>query len=231
MDQPPTLPPSLPPQAAANKGMSPIAWLGIGCGGLLLICAAIGIYAFFIVKKKIGEFAANPEKALAESVIAMNPEFKKLSQDDQKGTMTIRTKNGEELTFSYKDIAEGKIMLKDKDGNTTRIGSANLSQVPAWVPMVPDLSDGISMFHSEAANEISGQFSGKSARTAEDLRAFFEGEAASLELENESSGSTQADGTSMITLGFSGSGKSLTIVIIEKPGEGSLVNTTYSEKK
>lgn len=231
MEQPPVIPPTLPPQAPAKKGMPAIAWVGIGCGGLLAIALAVAVYVFIVAKKKIEEFAANPEKAAAELMVSMNPELEQVSQDDGKGTMTIRTKDGEEMTLSYKDIAEGKIVVTDKDGNTTRIGSSDLSQVPAWVPKAPDLTDGVSVFHSEAGNQVSGQFSGKSPRGSEELRTFFEGEASAKGLTNSSHSSMNMGSTSTITLGFSGGGKSLSIVITGKPGEAALVNTNYSEKK
>lgn len=221
----------MPAPAPAKNGMPAIAWVGIGCGGLLLLAMAAGIFAFFFAKKKIEEFAANPEKSAAELMVSMNPEMEKVSQDDGKGTMTIRMKDGEEMTLSYKDIAEGRIVVTDKDGNTTRIGSADLSQVPAWVPRVPDLTDGVSVFHSEAGDQIMGQFSAKSPRSAEELRTFFEGEASSLGLTSSSHSSLNTGSTSTDTLGFSGGGKSLNIVITAKPGEAALVNTNYSEKK
>lgn len=208
-----------------------MAWVGIGCGGLLLIALALGVYGFFIAKEKLGEFAANPEKTAAEMVVSMTPDFEKISQDDAKGTMTIRIKGGEKMTLSYKDIAEGKFTVTDKDGNTTMIGSSDLSHVPAWVPKAADFTEGLSIFHSEAGNEISGQFSGKSTRGAEDLRTFFEGEASSLGLLSSSSSSVNMGSTARITLGFSGGGKSLNIVITEKPSSATLVNTNYSEKK
>lgn len=231
MEQPPATPPSFPPQAPVKKGMPVLGWVGIGCGGLLLIALALGVYGFFIAKKKFGEFASNPEKAGAEMVVSMTPGFQKISQDDTKGTMTIRIKGGEEMTLSYKDIAEGKFTVTDKDGNTTMIGSSDLSHVPSWVPKAADFTEGLSVFHSEAGNENSGQFSGKSALGAEDLRTFFEAEASSLGLSDSSSSSMNMGSTATITLAFSGGGKSLNIVITEKTGTATLVNTNYSEKK
>lgn len=211
--------------------MPAIAWVGIGCGGLLLLALVAGVFAFFIAKKKFDEFAAYPEKAAAELMVSMNPDMEQISQDEEKGTMTIRTRNGDEMTLSYKDIAEGRIVVTDKEGNTTRIGSADLSQVPAWVPKLDDLAEGVSAYHSETAGEITGLFTGNTTRGAEELRTFFEGEASSLGLTNSSSSSMESGGTATITLGFSGGGKSLNIVITGKPGDATLVNTSYSEKK
>jgi hypothetical protein len=230
MDQPPEMPSTSSPQATAKKGMPAIAWVGIGCGGLVLLALIAGIVVFFMAKGKLEEFAANPEKAGAEMIVSWNPDLEKISEDDEKGTMTIRTRQGKESTLSYKDISEGKITIADEDGNTTLIGSSDLSQVPAWVPLAPDLSDGVSTFHSNAGGAITGQFSGRSGKSLDDLKSFFEGEASSAGLSSSSSSSANMGATSVATLEFSGGGKSLNIVITEKPGSGALINTNYSEK-
>jgi len=229
MEQPPAMPSTTPPQATAKKGMPAIAWVGIGCGGLILIGLILAVVGFIMAKGKIEEFAANPEKAGAEMIVSMNPDLEMVSQDDGKGEMTIRTKDGKEMTLSYKDISEGRIQMTDQDGNTTRIGSSDLSQVPAWVPQAPDLSEGISTFHSNAGGKITGQFSGRSGKSLDDLKSFFEGEASSAGLSSSSSSSTNMGATSVATLKFSGGGKTLNIVITEKPGSSALVNTNYSE--
>lgn len=211
--------------------MSGLAWAGIGCGGLLLIALALGVYGFIVAKKKIDEFAANPEKATAEMIISMQPDLKMLSQDEVNGTMTLRTKDGEEMTLSYKDIAEGKIIVTDKDGSTTRIGSSDLSQVPAWVPKPPDLTEGVSLFHSEAGSKITGQFSGKSALVADDVLKYLEGEASNLGFPTASGTRKFLNDVTIITHDFSSDVRSLNVVITEKPGEATLVNTTYMETK
>jgi len=229
MEQPPALPPT-PVAPPVKKGMPAIAWVGIGCGGLLLLAIIVGAVVFGMFAGKIKEFAANPEKTGAEMMVSMNPDLEMVSQDEEKGQMTIRTKEGKEITMSYKDLAEGKISVTDADGNTTRIGSADLSQVPSWVPRAPDLSDSLSTYHSESGGKVDGQFSGSSDRSLEQLQTFFEAEASSLGLNSSSNNSMNSDGTSVVSLGFSGGGKSLAFVITEKPGSKTLVNTNYSEK-
>lgn len=232
MEQPPAIPPTFPPQAPAKKGMPAIAWVGIGCGGLLVIALALGVYGFFLAKKKIDEFAANPEKAAAEMIISMHPELKMVSQDVAKGTMTLRTQDGEEMTLSYKDIKEGKFIVTDKDGNTTRIGSSDLSQVPAWVPKAPDLTEGLSVFHSEAGGKVTGQFSGKSEMEAEALNKFFEEQANAAGFTSFTSKNLNTGGTNVYTLAMGAdTGKSLSILITENTGGDTLVSTNYSETK
>lgn len=226
------IPPTYPPQATAKKGMPVLAWVGIGCGGLLLLGLGAAVYVFILAKNKIDEFAANPEKAAAAMIVSMHPELKMLSQDEVNGTMTLRTPNGEEMTLSYKDIQDGKFIVTDKDGNTTRIGSADLSQVPTWVPKAPDLTEGISVFHSEVGGKVSGQFSGKSITKAEDLNKYFEEQANAAGFTNFSRKSLNTSATNIYTLAMGAdTGKSLNIVITEKVGGATHVDTNYSEKK
>lgn len=210
--------------------MPAIAWVGIGCGGLLLLAIIAGIVLFYKMADTFKEFAENPEKAGAEMMVSLNPDLEMVSQNEEKGEMTIRTKDGKEMTLSYKDIAEGKMVVTDAEGNETVMGSGDLSQVPAWVPKPPDLSEGVSTFRSNAGGKISGQFSGKSAQTADDLKTFFDDAATAQGMNNSSTGSTSFNGTSATTLDYSGGGKSLVIVITAKAGSPALVNTTYSEK-
>jgi hypothetical protein len=222
------MPPTFPPQAQARKGMPAIAWVGIGCGGLLVIALALGVYGFFIAKKALGEFTANPQKAAAEFVLSRNPAFEKVSHDDAKGTMTIRTKDGQEMTLSYKEIAEGKITLKDKDGNVTQIGSQDLSAVPAWVPKPADLSGGVSLFHTESATEVAGQFAGKSSMDAEAIIAFYESE---FPFTSASGGHQELNGIKVFNKEFRDGKRQVAVVATEQAGQPTQVNVNYSEKK
>ena len=230
MDQPPVMPPT-PAQQPVKKGIPVIGWVGIGCSGLLLLAIIGMVVVFTMFAGFFKDFMDNPEKAAAELIVSSNPDLQKVSQDDAKGEMTIRTKEGKEVTLSYKDLVEGKISITDEDGGTTHIGSADLSKVPEWVPMATDLSDGISTYQSDNSEKVEGQFSGKSDQSLAELRTFFEGEASQLGMQANSNSSVNADGTSILTLHFSGENKTLTFIISENVGEKTLVNTNFSEKK
>ncbi|MDP4995659.1 MAG: hypothetical protein NWQ16_05505 [Akkermansiaceae bacterium] len=222
--------PSTPPLAPAKKGLPAIAWVGIGCLGIVVIGVIIAVFAGMAIWGSVKGILDNPEKTAAEMVVKMNPELETVSNNDDKGEMTIRTKDGKEMTLSYKDISEGRLEITDSEGNTTRIGNTDLSQVPAWVPRASDLTNGFSTYHSDSGRQISGQFSGKSSMSPEDLRSFFEAEASSLGMTSNYK-SSSANGVSVLSLTFSGGGKSLTVVITGKPGEATLVNTAYSQSK
>ncbi len=103
--------------------MPPIAWVGIGCGGLIVVAIIIMIISGVWFSKKAKElgadFSKNPERAAAELVINFNPEYEKVSNDDEAATMTIRAKDGTLLTLPYTDIAEGKFTEEPAVAPTT----------------------------------------------------------------------------------------------------------------
>jgi len=91
MDTPPDLP------KEKKKGLPPIAWVGIGCGGLLLIVAIVVTILIGKGVKMAKEFAEelekNPGKALVETTVKFHPDIEMVSQDDLKGEATIRVKS------------------------------------------------------------------------------------------------------------------------------------------
>lgn len=111
----PTLPPTTTATGAGKKDISPIAFVGIGCGGLIMVGIILLVGGWIWGTKKAKElgldFEKNPERAVAEMVVNISPDLEKISSDEKAGTMTIRTKDGKETTLSYKDISEGKFNL------------------------------------------------------------------------------------------------------------------------
>ena len=63
--QPAATPP--PPAPAKKKGLPPLAWVGIGCGALVVIALIVFAVGSWLVAKKVrdvaGEFEANPAMA------------------------------------------------------------------------------------------------------------------------------------------------------------------------
>ncbi len=228
MNQPPTLPPNTH-TAPEKKGIPLVAWMGIGCGGLLILAIVGGVVAFMKIKEKFDDFTRNPEKAAAELVVSMNPNLKMISQDKQNGKMTIRTSNGEEMTLSYKDIAAGRITVTDANGNTTNIGSTDLSSVPAWVPLPADLTNAVSLFHKEGGGKVEGQIAGQSPQGKDALKAFFED--AGSKIGTSSNSYMESGNFGVNTLKFTGNGQVLKIVITSESGKPSQLNIYYSEGK
>jgi len=207
------------------------AWIGIGCGTLVLIAGVAMILLIGFCKHKVGEFTKNPEKAAAELIVKMNPDLTKVSQNDAKGEMTYRTKDGQEVTMSYKDISEGKFTVKDAKGNIAQFGKADLSNVPAWVPRVPKLQSAVGAFHNQEVDKVSGLYSASSDESPDRLEEFFKAEAGKLKLTESSRQAIHAEGVENRTATYQGTKRQLNIIITGKPGEAAQIQVGYEEKK
>lgn len=97
-----------PPQ---KKGLGPLAWLGIGCGALIVIVLIIVVVAGVWLGPKAKQFAEemqkNPTRGAANITIATG-QFEMQQEDDVNKRYTVRQKsNGQLMTF-YWDAKKGK---------------------------------------------------------------------------------------------------------------------------
>lgn len=224
--------PPVPPVPQQKKGIPVLGWLGIGCGTILIIAIiAISLLVGWC-KRTVGDisdFQNNPEKATAEMIIKLSPEVEKVSQDDAAGEMTIRTQDGKVMTMSYKDISEGKFTMTDAEGNIAEFEGSDLSQVPAWVPRLPDLKSVTSAFNNQADGKTSGLYVATTGQSAEELTEFFNTESKKLKATSSSVSSTTVNAMQSRTLSYGGNGKKLNIVITSQPGEDTRVRVGYTE--
>lgn len=129
--------PNPPPQSApspAKKGLSPLAWIAIIVGGVLVVCVigavVVGVFIWRAGSRAIQEATGtssfselaermqdNPARTVAETMIRMNPELEAIETDEDAGTITVRQKSsGEVVTLSFADIAEGRMNISTADG-------------------------------------------------------------------------------------------------------------------
>jgi hypothetical protein len=160
---PPNAPPIPPPQAPQKKmGLPPLAWVAIGCGGLLVIAVLIVAAGGFFFFSKAKRFATHPETTIAQMIMAGNPDLEVVTVDDGAGTITVRNKKtGEVLTINLSDAKKGKIVFKgdkgqnmviettgedqakgitmksDKGSFTLGEGAGADAKVPSWIPSWP----------------------------------------------------------------------------------------------
>ncbi len=224
----------VPPAAPAKKGLPVLGWVGIGCGTVVVIAVVVVSLMVGWCKRTVGdlsEFKNNPEKAAAELMVKMNPDLTKISQDDAKGEMTIRTKDGQEMTLSYKEMTEGKFTVKDAQGNIAQIGKLDLSTVPAWVPRVPRMKSATGACQNQEEGKISGLYSATTDESSSGLEEFFKVEAGKLKMTEAGRTSFNTDGVESRILAYEGDGRKLTIIITGRPGEDLQVNVGYEEEK
>jgi hypothetical protein len=147
-----------------KKGMGPLAWIGIGCGAIIVIgLIGLGVVGFF-VKKKVEQYKDNPAMAAAELAVRANPDLELVSTDSKAGSITVKDKKtGEVVTFSAEDAKNGKFSVTTKDGKTSidasaakdgqgatfkvtddkgqeqvsTFGATTPQNLPSWVPQYP----------------------------------------------------------------------------------------------
>ena len=110
-------------QPEKKKGFSPLAWVLIGCVGLIIVFAIVVFAGGLFVTKKAAEFIEesqdNPAKAIAEMVIKMNPDLEFIESDDE--TVTFEDEKGERIKMNFEDIQNGKFSIETEDGETSDI--------------------------------------------------------------------------------------------------------------
>ena len=82
-------------QAPERTGLHPLAWVGIGCGAILMVIviAVVMVGGFFLartVKDVAEDFEDNPGLAAARFIVKASPELEEVEVDEDAGTMTVR---------------------------------------------------------------------------------------------------------------------------------------------
>lgn len=231
MEQPPAWNPApgLPPRPP-RKGLPPLAWAGIGCGGIAIAAMVVAsVMAVGWLRTASDTFMANPDRAAAELLVRMNPDLEIVHHDGETGQLTIRTAAGEELTLGYGEIAEGRFTYRDAAGNTVDFGTADLSKVPDWVPRVPGigLRGDLAAIHSRDGGRVSGFYSGTTTAGIDEVEEGFRAEAGFTGLTSSRSSFRRLNGVERRTLVLSGSGRETTLLVHAVDGEAIKVRVGY----
>ena len=213
----------IPQGGAPKKGLPILAWAGIGCGTIVLIGVIGAFLAFKACKKVVAGLSKNPEKAIAESIVRFNPELEKVSSDDAKGELTYRVKKtGEEVTMSYKDIKNGKIVVKDAQGRVTQFGGQpDLSQIPSWVPQYPGASAQVGTRQSKEGDNIDGVAILTTTDEPSKVIEFFKSKAGGSGLSSSKQSSMTIGDQATSTLEMSGGNKELSVTASRVSGEST----------
>lgn len=243
------------PPPAPKKGMGPLAWVGIGCG-VLVIIGVIGMFAVgYMAKRQLDKFEDNPAMAAATIAIRLNPELELIESDAEKNTLTVKNKTtGEVVTVNAEDIKDGKITFTTKDGTTTFNGDGGEDggtmtvtnekgetstfvgggdapkNLPNWVPAYPGGTTSGS-FDATSNNERTAAFAVTTSDSVDDVIAFYEGklQEAGLEVQKSTYDSNGQKGGSVT--GTSSDQKRTVSVIIGTDDKGTQATVTFSDKQ
>jgi len=245
-------------QAPERKGLHPLAWVGIGCGVLIVIVAsAMLIGGFFLartVKNVAEDFEDNPGLATAKLIVKATPELEEVDVDEEAGTMTIRnTKTGELITVDFEDIKEGrfswtadgeevtvdvseaesgtvKVESSDGEGFALTTGAAVSEEIPEWVPIYPG-SEPANRGTMKTDDSISGNFTAGSEDSVAAVLEFYRETLKSAGFQvnvNTYSGSDNEG--ALINGSAEDDGKTVVVLIGDDDGS-TTINVTYSSKK
>lgn len=248
---PPPIPPAFTPAPAPKKkGLPVLAWVGIGCGVLLIIAVAVVLAGGFFVARTFGKAAKDPAMAAARMVVAANPDLELVSSDQAAGTLTIRNKKtGEVVTMDLSDVKNGKldftgpkgekisIGAEAKEGEGTfsvhsdkgdlTLGGGTDAKAPDWVPSFPGSSPE-GTYSMTAGDKSAGGFQFKTGETLEAVMEHYER-------------AFKADGFEVNKQTFSGGGSTggaldaksggrRCTVSVASSGDGTTVMVNFEEK-
>lgn len=237
------------PAPAPKKKMSPLAWVAIGCGavvvlGIVAVVVMVAAGGWFI-KKQADKFAQNPAIAAAELAVRANPELEVVESDPAAGTLTVRNKKtGEVVTWNADELEQGKFSITTSEGTATFEGtgggqeggtfkvtnekgevatitgsSGGPSDLPAWVPSYPGGTTAGS-FDSTTTEGRSAAFTVSTSDGIAEVMAFYKGRLEALGLKVETS-STEANGrVALATVSGGSADQKRTVTVMVTPGDG-----------
>lgn len=99
-----------------KKGLGPIAWVLIGCLGVVVIGFGALAVGTLWLGKKVVETVNEPIK-MAEVAVQMHPDFELVDSDAESGTLRIR-RNGEPdvITVTIDDVIENGLVIESSSG-------------------------------------------------------------------------------------------------------------------
>jgi hypothetical protein len=253
----PHIPPPPPGAPIPRKGLSPLAWVGIGCGAILvLIVLAVGVGGYLFKKKVVDPAMDNPTMAAAEVIVRMNPDFEVVSSDYAEGKITVKNKQtGEVMTVDASKTSEngsisfetdegktvidtsgaqeggdGTIRVSGADGQEMTFGGGDAPKnLPDWVPVYPGATTQ-SAFDATSNGERTASFNLLSNDSVEEVMAFYEEKLNGAGLKVSKS-TAEADGqlTGMVT-GSSEDNKRTVLVAVGTVEGQTQATTTFSVK-
>ncbi|HVN32627.1 MAG TPA: hypothetical protein VMT45_11635 [Thermoanaerobaculaceae bacterium] len=252
---PPMAPPPAQPAPGApapKKGTSPLVWILAGCGGLIVIAMLVLLAGGYFVAHKVKGYAEiakkNPAMAAAKIMVSVNPDLEIVSEDDDKGTITVRDKKtGEEITMNAEDIKNGRLKFKNKKGEevtfegsagsgkegfkiktdkgTMAFGNAPAEAPPSWVPSYPGAS-AVASSREKTDEGFTGTSSFHTSDSVEAVLAHFEKELkkAGFNVERTKTGEMSGLGT----INARGSGDRTINVVVTRLADTTQVMVQYA---
>ena len=245
-------------QAPAKKGLPVWAWIGIGCGALIVfVMIVVTVGGFFVankVKDVAGDFEDNPAMATARMIVKLNPELEEVSTDEENGTITVRnTKTGEVVTVNFDDIEKGRFSFKSGDREVTvdasradeggavtitdddnkvvfSAGESVAGDIPPWVPLFPG-TEPSGPHTMRAGDELSGGFELETDTPVDTVLEFYRSTLEDAGYEISVNTYTQDDTKGgMVNGSLESEGRNLVAILSSEGGGPTKVVITYAQR-
>lgn len=243
-----------------KKGLHPLAWVGIGCGVLLVIVVVVmmvgGFFLARAVKDVAEDFENNPGLAAARLIVKATPELEEVDVDEDAGTMTVRNKEtGEIVTVNLEDIEEGKLSWTGEDGEavsvdvseaesgTVRVessdgegfqlttGAAVTENRPDWAPVYPG-AEPEDLGTLTTDDSVHGSFSLKTQDSVAEVRDYYAAELKEAGFEvNVNTFSGGGTEGAMVNASNEAQDRNVVVMIGREEGEITEVGVTYTAAK
>ena len=110
--------------AGQRKGLGAAAWVGIGCGSVVLLIAIVVVIGGMFVSRKaksfVGDVRNNPALAMANVIAAGDPDVEVVDSDSDAQTVTLRNKKtGETIEVNAGELKQGKLSFKSHDSTVS----------------------------------------------------------------------------------------------------------------
>jgi len=245
-------------QAPERKGLHPLAWVGIGCGVLMVIVIAVMLVGGFFLARTVRDvaedFENNPGLAAAKLIVKASPELEEVDVDEDAGTMTVRnTKTGELITVDFDDIKEGrfswtadgeemtvdvsdaedgtvKIESSDGDGFAITTGAAVSEEIPDWVPVYPG-SEPANRGTMKTNDSVNGNFTLGTDDAVSEVLEFYREQLKSIGFQVTVNTYSGGDNEGAMINSVQEAENRTVIVVIGSDDGSTTVNVTYSSKK
>jgi VCBS repeat-containing protein len=242
-----------PPSPGKKKGLSPLAWVGIGCGVIVVLGLIVMVVAGALGMRWLGgkakEFEANPGLAAAKLVISVNPELELVDTDEDAGTLTVRNtktgeimkatfdengkvtfeSNGETTSFGMEkgDDGEGAFTVRGADGKTRlRVGAGGEEDLPGWLPRYEGVTPQGTYF-SASGGTVNGGYSFETADSVDDVIGYFRDELEDAGMTETGNSNTTSGSSRFSNVSYEGDGRTVTLVVTSDGDETNVI-VSYS---
>ncbi len=245
--------PPAPAAPAPQKKTSPLVWILVGCGGLVVVICIVFLIGGYFVAHKIKGYAEtakkNPAMAAAKIAVAVNPDLEVVSEDDDKGELTIRNKKtGEEITMNAQDIKQGRLKFKNEKGEevtfegsgehgkegfriksdkgSMTFGTGAAEKAPSWVPLYPG-GTAMASASEKTSSGVAGHLSFQTPDAVDKVTSFYDQQLKGAGFTVQRTAAS--GGLNIVSLtGKADGGRRVVNVVVTPAGQATQVAVQYS---